>query len=212
MLKKIKKGYFGKRDNALRVLERLRNIIAWPYRKLIFKKIGKRVCISPKAHIWGAHKIILGNDVYIGAGVTLKANSSGVCIEIGNDVFVDNGVMIEAHEGKIRIGSHSSVNAYCVLYGHGGLTIGNYVRIATGVVVIPANHTFKDRNTPIHKQEISAKGITIDDDVWLGTRVCVLDGVAIGKGSVIGAGAVVTKDVPEYCVYAGVPAKLVKER
>ncbi|MCK7515996.1 MAG: acyltransferase [Desulfobacterales bacterium] len=72
--------------------------------------------------------------------------------------------------------------------GDGGLTIGNNVRIAAHTVIIPANHVFDDVNIPIRKQGLSKKGIVIEDDVWIGSGVKILDGVVIGKGCVIGAG------------------------
>jgi acetyltransferase-like isoleucine patch superfamily enzyme len=114
--------------------------------------------------------------------------------------------------GFIRIGDHCSVNPFCVLYGHGGLTIGNNVRIATCTVIIPANHVFSDLDIPIHKQGTTALGIVIEDNVWIGANVTILDGVRIGRGAVIGAGAVVTKDVDPLHVVGGVPACTIKVR
>jgi acetyltransferase-like isoleucine patch superfamily enzyme len=73
---------------------------------------------------------------------------------------------------------------------------------------MPSNHVFEDPKTPIRLQGIRAEGIIIKDDVWLGTGVRVLDGITIGKGSIVGAGAVVTKDVPDYAIVTGVPARV----
>ncbi len=94
----------------------------------------------------------------------------------------------------------------------GGVSIGENVRIGARVSIVSANHVFKERDVLIKDQGNIAKGITIEEDVWLGTGVIVLDDVTIHKGAVVGAGAIVTKDIPEYAVAVGVPAKIVKFR
>ena len=120
--------------------------------------------------------------------------------------------MLLAHGGEIVLGENCSVNPFCVLYGHGGLHIGNYVRIATHCVFVPANHVFDDPDMPIARQGQTTEGIRIGDDVWLGAGCRVLDGVVIGQGAVIGAGSVVTKEVPSMTIVAGVPARVIGSR
>ena len=126
-------------------------------------------------------------------------------------------ISIEDHNyiqwgGAILIGDNCSVNPNSVLYGAGGLTIGNGVRIAASSTIVPANHIFSDSNRFIYKQGLDKKGINIEDDVWIASGVRVLDGVTIRKGCVIGANSVVTKSTEEYGIYVGVPAKLIKHR
>jgi len=121
--------------------------------------------------------------------------------------------MLFAWGGIIEIGDDCSVNPFAILYGSPKkLSIGNYVRIAAHTVIIPANHTYDDPARPIHLQGGMSRGITIEDDVWLGAGVTVLDGVRIGRGSVIGAGSVVTRDIEPYSVAVGVPARRIKRR
>ena len=86
------------------------------------------------------------------------------------------------------------------------------MRIGAHVVIIPYNHLFEDPSVQIFKQGSSQQGVFIEDDVWIGAHVTVTDGVRIGKGSVIGAGAVVTRDIPPYSVAVGVPARVIKSR
>jgi acetyltransferase-like isoleucine patch superfamily enzyme len=114
--------------------------------------------------------------------------------------------------GDIVVGQKSSFNPYCMVYGHGGLHIGNGVRIATQTVIIPANHGFDDPSTPISEQPLSKRGIVIGDDVWIGAGVRVLDGVTIADGCVIAAGAVVARSTNPGGVYVGVPARLLRQR
>lgn len=120
--------------------------------------------------------------------------------------------MLIPYGGEITIGNDFSLNPYSVLYGQGGLKIGNDVRIAAGCVIIPSNHIFSDVSKPIRLQKLSKLGITIEDDVWLGANVTVLDGAHISTGCVIAAGAVVRGKTEPYGIYGGVPAKLIKIR
>jgi acetyltransferase-like isoleucine patch superfamily enzyme len=139
-------------------------------------------------------------------------NAAGGRITVGARSHIHNHVLLLAYGGEITLGEDCSVNPFCVLYGHGGLHIGNHVRIATHSVFIPANHEFGDRQRLIRDQGIRAKGIRIEDDVWIGAGVRVLDGVSIGKGCVIGAGSVVTRSLPEYTIALGSPARVVGQR
>jgi acetyltransferase-like isoleucine patch superfamily enzyme len=99
-----------------------------------------------------------------------------------------------------------------MLNGQGGLEIGNDCLIASHVVFIPENHVFDRRDVAIREQGGTRKGIRIGDDVWLATGAVVLDGVSIGRGAVIGAGSVVTKDIPDYAIAVGVPARVIGQR
>ncbi|MCP9442481.1 MAG: acyltransferase [Nitrospira sp.] len=115
-------------------------------------------------------------------------------------------------EGFVKIGAHCTVQYGCLLYGVGGLEIGDHTRIAAHTVISPMNHIFTDPDTPIWKQGETAVGIKIGRDVWIGSGSKILDGVTIGDGSVIGAGSVVTKSMPPFPVAVGVPARVIKHR
>jgi acetyltransferase-like isoleucine patch superfamily enzyme len=84
--------------------------------------------------------------------------------------------------------------------------------IGAGVELLAENHSFEDSEIPIQDQGVTRKGIHIEDDVWIGNRVIVLDGIHVGRGAVIGAGSVVTKDVPINAVVVGNPARIVRYR
>jgi acetyltransferase-like isoleucine patch superfamily enzyme len=128
--------------------------------------------------------------------------------KLGENVVIMEGTKILYFE-NIKIGDYCSLNEQCYLHGKGNITIGSWVRIGWNVSLITIKHRFSDRTTKIKKQGISISPIVIGDDVWIGANAIILEGVTIGTGAVIAAGAVVTKEVPEYAIVAGVPAKII---
>jgi acetyltransferase-like isoleucine patch superfamily enzyme len=170
------------------------------------------VYISPRAIVKRGKKIKLGANVVVERDVTLWVDTNDSYILIGHDSYLSSRCFLNTFNGWISLGRNCTVNSYAILYGHGGLQIGNDVRIAPQVMIMPMNHIYEDPQVAIRKQGIRTQGIKIEDDVWLGAGAIILDGVTIGKGSVIGAGAIVTKDIPPYSVAVGVPAKVLKKR
>ncbi|MBI5189859.1 MAG: acyltransferase [Nitrospirae bacterium] len=154
----------------------------------------------------------MGDDAVAYRHVVLHARLEGSRIEIGEGTIILEYASLYTVGGFIKIGRGCSVNNFCVLYGHGGLTIGDGVSIAAHTVIVPANHRFDDTGLPIKLQGETKKGIVIGDDVWIGANVTVLDGVTIGDGSVVGAGSVVTRDIPPMSVAAGNPARVIRRR
>src|SRR5690606_20352628 len=112
----------------------------------------------------------------------------------------------------IAVGKNCFFGEYTCIRGQAGVRIGDGVYTGTQVNIAAVNHVYADPDKYIKDQGITAEGITIEDDVWLGSNVTVVDGVTIGMGSVVGAGAVVTKSLPPYSIAVGVPAKVVKDR
>ena len=133
-------------------------------------------------------------------------------ITIGQGSKIKSGARIFTRTGFIKIGKRVSINPNVLLLGYGGIKIGNDVRIAAGTSIVAFNHNYQDKKTPIYKQGRTAKGITIENDVWIGTNCSILDGVTIEEGAVVGAGSVVTKNIVAYSVVAGNPAKVIKHR
>lgn len=133
-------------------------------------------------------------------------------IKIGEGSIIKDHARLCPRSGFIEIGTRCSINPFCILLGYGGITIGNNVRIAAHTSIISFNHIFDDPDKSIISQGNSMKGIRIEDDVWIGTGVRILDGVTIGEKSIIGAGAIVTKSVPPGSVAVGNPARILKSR
>ncbi|MDF1634411.1 acyltransferase [Mycoplana sp. MJR14] len=133
-------------------------------------------------------------------------------ITIGDRISTRSGVVINAQSGAIQIGDNVSLNDYTVLLGHGGIRIGNDVRIAAHVVMASFEHGYDDVEVPIRRQANVKKPIVVEDDVWIGAGAKILGGAHIAKGCVIGANCVVKGQTVPYGVYVGAPARLVKMR
>jgi acetyltransferase-like isoleucine patch superfamily enzyme len=113
---------------------------------------------------------------------------------------------------NLKLGKNSAWNYGCWINAMGKITIGNNVIIGPYCVIHSGNHRFDRLDIPIRLQGYEKSQVIIEDDCWLGANVIVLSGVTIGKGSVIGAGSVVTKDIPRFSVVAGNPARVIKNR
>lgn len=179
--------------------------------RTIFSQLGKYTCIPVGIQFEGATRIKMGDLVSIYRGVRIRSLNQNSTIVIADKVSLDRGVDIKSNRGEIAIGKQTYIGPYTCLSG-GDIKIGDNCLIASHSGIYANNHSFSDPLCPIRDQKSSFKGIVIEDDCWLGSGVRVLDGVTISKGSVIGAGAVVTKDIPPYSVAVGVPAKVVSHR
>lgn len=128
---------------------------------------------------------------------------------LGRKSVIESYSCINNAVGDVTIGDHTRIGIHCTVIGP--VCIGNNVNLAQGITVTALNHNFEDTTQRIDEQGISTKPVVIDDDVWIGANAVILPGVTIGQHVVVAAGAVVTKDVPDYSVVAGVPAKVIKQ-
>jgi acetyltransferase-like isoleucine patch superfamily enzyme len=162
-----------------------------------------------------ASRIRLGHGAYLDQGVYIHACPNGV--EIGPGTLVMHGAVLHVYNFRdlphsgIRIGRDSLIGEYTVIRGQGGVTVGDRVYTSPLVQIVAVNHVFDDATRPFVEQGITAEGIAIEDDVWIGSGAIITDGVRVGRGAVVAAGAVVTEDVPPHSVAAGVPARVVRE-
>jgi len=183
----------------------------FPKNPYLWKAIGENVIIGKNSEITNSRMIELEDGAWIEDHAILSAE--GGRIRLGKHTHVLPYAFIKAMGGDITFGEYCTVNPFCVIYGFsGGLEIGDAVRIATQTVIVPGNHVFEDPDTQIRLQGTESRGVKIENDVWLGAGVRILDGLTIGTGAVVAAGSVVTKDVPEFAVVGGVPARVIKWR
>jgi acetyltransferase-like isoleucine patch superfamily enzyme len=162
-----------------------------------------------------ADNVRLGKGAYLDHGVYLHACPGGISIGAGSLVMKNAILHVynfrELPHSGISIGERSLVGEACILRGQGGISIGDDVYLGTLVQLLAVNHIFADTTRPISHQGITAQGISIADGAWIGSGAILLDGVRVGRNAVVGAGALVTKDVPDYCVAVGNPARIVRD-
>lgn len=189
---------FTYRCYTLFQLIRCRIYVGWLSRE--FKSMGKKVnWVPPLRLLKGAKYISIGDNASIGKNVTLTAWDS--------------------YEGKhfnpqISIGNNSSIGDDSHITAVNGILIGNNVRSGKKILITDNSHGVSERrllDTAPNKRPLFSKGpVIIEDNVWIGEKSSIMPGVRVGYGSIIAANSVVTKDVPPYCVVAGVPAKVIK--
>ncbi len=159
---------------------------------------------------------IIGRNLKIGSGSVIMfdsiLDSSAGQILIGENSRISQKVGLYSWGGEINIGSNVTLNSGVIIYGTGGVAIGNDVLIAANTVLVSSSHNFEERLRSIRLQGFSARGITIKNNVWIGSGVTILDGVTVGEGSIVGAGSVVNKNIPPFSVSAGVPARIIRYR
>jgi acetyltransferase-like isoleucine patch superfamily enzyme len=172
--------------------------------------------IENKVRLLYADNIRLGNGVYLDQNTYLHACPAG--IEIGENTIVMYGAILHVYNFRdlphagINIGRDSLVGEYTVIRGQGGIQIGDRVYTSPMTQIIAVNHVFDNPEQPFIDQGITAEGIVIEDDVWLGSGAIITDGVRIGRGAVVAAGAVVTHDVPAHTVVGGIPARPIRDK
>lgn len=178
---------------------------------LLLHRIYRR--IRTKLHLLALRQagVVIGEGTWISPDAELDIIGGGQIV-LGKRCQIHAGAKLLTYGGSITLGDDVSLNPYTIAYGHGGLKIGSGVRIAAHTVLIPSNHNFQDKNRPIFQQGETSKGIVVEDDVWMGAGVRVMDGVQVARGCVIAAGAVLTKSTEAFGVYAGVPARKISER
>ncbi len=158
-------------------------------------------------------EILMGLFRYIpsGVGTALRRPLYKMFLKkCGKDLYVQEGVKIK-WLNRVSIGDRVAINEFCWFEGSGEIEIGNGVWIAPGVSIASFDHVHTARVHDLMAQDKIYGKVVIENNVWIGTNCCILKGVKIGEGAVVGAGSVVTKDVLPYTVVAGNPAKKIRD-
>lgn len=177
-------------------------------------KIGKhfRADAIPKLIVDKNCKLSIGNNVEFRRNVEIRVHGTAEVI-IEDNVRLDRGVRIlAANNARIIISTKTRIGLYTILSGGDSITIKEKCLISGFVYLQTSMHGYKNKELSIQEQGFSHAPITLEQDVWLGTHVVIMPGCTLGKGSVVGSNAVVTKSIKEYEVVAGIPAKVLKAR
>jgi acetyltransferase-like isoleucine patch superfamily enzyme len=160
--------------------------------------VGRRFVAEDYSEIQGLSKegIVFGEHVTVGRFAMIRPSGY-----YGREIGIG-----------LRVGNHSNIGASCYIGCSGGIQIGDNVLMSPGVSMFAENHNYDHVDKPIIEQGVTRAPIVVEDDCWLASNSTILAGVHIGTGSIVAAGAVVTKDVPARTIVAGNPARVIKER
>jgi len=197
----------------------------------MLQSVLKRIFYNPHRFVKKyKHNIKVGKSKLLKSfTVEFRQNRDDLCVEIGNNCVLQNSIIFESKTGKVTIGDHTWINGGSSIISINEVNIGSYVTIAWDVIIYDHDGTAIDtiqrqKNHQIDVNDfdivkytmnfdwsgVNSKKINIKDNAWIGFGATILKGVTIGKGSIVAAKSVVTKDVPDYCIVAGNPAKIVK--
>lgn len=200
------------------LFQNIPGIIGYSLRKIyfpgLFNHCGKDTTFGRNLTIRGSKNIHIGKRVFIDDNCVLDAKGKNASIYIGDNVFIGRNTIIRTREGILTINEGTNIGVNCIISTNSRLSIGKDTLIAAYCYIMGGGmHRFDRVDIPIIKQGTESKGgVIIEDNCWLGADVKVLDGVKIGRDTIIGTGAVVTSDLPEFSIAVGMPAKVIKMR
>lgn len=184
--------------------------VAYPW---LLGRSGRNVTFGQGVVLRHPHKIRLGDDVVIDDLVLLDAKgSANRGIDVGHGVFLGRATILSCKDGDITLGDHVNLGFNCEIFSGSSVTVGRHGLFAAYTYLVGGGHDFERPDVPVLEQERVSRGITLGDNVWLGTGAKVLDGVRIGHDVVVGANAVVNADLPDGAIAAGVPARVLRQR
>jgi acetyltransferase-like isoleucine patch superfamily enzyme len=174
---------------------------------MILGKVGANVTLRHP------HKIQIGDNVVIDDQCCLDAKGSdNIGIIIGEGVFVGRNTILSCKNGDIIIEDNANLGFNCEIFSASRVRVGKSILMAAYTYLVGGDHLYDRVDIPVLEQGRTARGIDIDDNVWLGTHVVVTDGSRIGRDAIIGAGAVVVGELPEFAIATGIPARVVRDR
>jgi acetyltransferase-like isoleucine patch superfamily enzyme len=180
---------------------------------LILGRVGQNVAFGANIVLRHPHKIDIGNNVVIDDNCCLDAKgSTNRGITLADGVFLGRNTILSCKNGNIDLGEEANIGFNVEIFSAADVRVGARTLVAAYTYLVGGDHLFERVDIPVLHQGRTARGIDVGDNVWLGAHVVVTDGSRIGRDAVIGAGAVVIGDVPEFHIAAGVPARIVRDR
>ena len=154
----------------------------------------------------------VGKNIFIRRGLSSQNPSS---ITLGDEVRIGKNCRLDCfgndgHVGVIHLGKGCSLNHYSTILAGGDVLIGDYSRFASFVTIMAESHGINPENGIYHKQPLVCKPVNIGEYCWIGEKAIIMPGVSIGDWSIVGAGSLVTRDIPAYSIAVGNPAKVIK--
>ena len=180
---------------------------------LLLGRVGRNVTFGVNVVLRHPHKIRIGDDVVIDDNCCLDAKGTdNRGIDIGGGVFIGRGTILSCKNGDIVIDDHANIGFNCEIFSGGRVRLGRHALVAAYTYLVGGDHAHDRTDVPVLQQARIARGIEVDDNVWLGAHVVISDGATVGRDAIIGAGAVVRGSIPPYAIAAGVPARVIRDR
>ena len=180
---------------------------------LLLGRTGRNVTFGTNVTLRHPHKIEIGDDVVIDDGCSLDAKGSdNRGIQIGSGVFVGRNTILSCKNGDIIVDDGANIGFNCEIFSASKVRLGKSTLVAAYTYLVGGDHLYDRVDLPVLEQGRTARGIEVDDNVWLGAHVVISDGARVGRDAIIGAGAVVIGEISPFQIAAGVPAKVLRDR
>ena len=183
-----------------------RNRMLTPKYALLVARLLRRRFLTP-----AGRRMVLDGMLFLGSRVTIQIGRRAR-VRFGRWVWIGHGSKIRCHEGEVSIGDKTVLGQECTISAYQHVSIGEQCILADRVMLIDFDHNVAETERPIRVQGIYKRDTQVGSNVWIGHAAQILRGVTVGDNAIIGAGAVVTKDVPANAVVGGVPARLLRMR
>jgi acetyltransferase-like isoleucine patch superfamily enzyme len=183
-----------------------RNRMLTPKYALLALRLGWRRFLTPTGR-----RMVLDGMLFLGGGVQLQIGRRAR-VHFGRWVWIGHGTKIRCHEGEVRIGDKTVLGQECTISAYQHVSIGEQCIVADRVMMIDFDHNVAEVERPIRTQGIYKREVRVGNNVWIGYGAQILRGVSVGDNAIVGASAVVTKDVPANAVVAGTPARVIRMR
>jgi acetyltransferase-like isoleucine patch superfamily enzyme len=180
----------------------------------LFKHCGKGLILGRGITLRTPGNISLGENSAIDDNCLLDGGTGKDCrVFIGDRVIISRGCVIQAKTGPLEIADRCDIGAHCLLTSAGGISLAPSVLIAGNCYIGGARYNLHSTSVPILEQGTYSRGpISIGEGTWIGAGATILDGVTIGRGAVIGAGSLVTRDIADFSIAIGRPARVIRQR
>jgi acetyltransferase-like isoleucine patch superfamily enzyme len=180
---------------------------------LLLGSVGRNVVFGVNVALRHPHKIHIGDNVVIDDLCCLDAKGTdNAGLRIGNGVFVGRNTILSCKNGDIVLDDDANVGFNVEVFSAARVRVGKRVLIAAYTYLVGGDHLYDRTDIPVLQQGRTARGIEVDDNVWLGAHVVVTDGSRVGRDAIVGAGSVVIGEVPEFHIAAGSPARIIRDR
>jgi acetyltransferase-like isoleucine patch superfamily enzyme len=182
---------------------RTNNMLSFAYARLLARYVLLRARYGRRLQTDGICFVCPGVTLEIGRNATLR---------IGRWAWIGDGTKIRVHEGEVSIGAKTVMGQECTISAYQHVEIGRECIVADRVMLIDFDHGVVESERPIRLQGIYKRDVRVGHNVWMGYGACILRGVSVGDNAIIGTSSVLTRDVPENAVVAGVPARVIRMR